>query len=158
MTKPVTQGGQLVLTATIIGGDPEFGSILDIWFTDTDFFGILEPASLTNEITGRTAGEVLTVGTYDPDNNEFGDNWWLDDLTHVSLGSFSGAFSNVATVQIETTSEPYSLTEQVNVFHDSGGTTTFTKTLSVPEPFTVTMLLLAGGYIGLLGMRRKKIR
>ncbi|NIO87720.1 MAG: hypothetical protein GTN53_44500, partial [Candidatus Aminicenantes bacterium] len=93
----------------------------------------------------------ITVEWWTIQNNVFNLNAF--DSSGNWLGAFSGVGQGTNSIYGEiayfTFEDDGGMVAISNLtLHDVDGT-------PIPEPFTTTMLLLAGGYIGLLGLRRR---
>ncbi|NIO79181.1 MAG: hypothetical protein GTN53_01315, partial [Candidatus Aminicenantes bacterium] len=131
---------------------PASGDISNFWGYDND---PLNSGPFLNLATVSTNTVVSTMES----TSEAGFGGSLSFLDGPNYGLLSGAVSTSVAGGLEAIQDAVLITinleggtlSSVDSIVDGGIVMSFGSPDSVPEPYTVTMLLLAGGYIGLLG-------
>lgn len=158
MSKPVVGApdtGELYMTTVLVSGG---SGVLQFKLTDTGFQlpGQSETGILMSDVLGQTAGQVDFQSWIDFEDREFGQG-----LTTGLQGSFgSGKFDDTQRLGfVFPDTSPFSLSQVVNVSHDTGlaqqTTFTFMTTAHAPEPASLIIWSLLGLAAVVLVRRRR---
>ena len=127
---------------------------LQVYFSDTGFGPTTGFFTAAVGGTINSGGGNLTFKTYD----DLGNNLFAETTLLTNQGPYgSGAFSGTVNSSSANLPAPYSLTEEIDITHSSGGSSSFDANLQyngVPDGGS-TIALLGMVLVGIEGMRRK---